>query len=188
MEQGMAKKAAKAFKVVLGAAAGLAAGAGAYFLGKQAGADEAYATAGVKQASIAGSAKASTSSTRPTFDDTPRPIMQVPAEEVPRVARDRRAYHALINDRASDLRARIAEQAYETVLSGEASDSNGQVQAEGVEVVEGGSPEKGSDEDSTVPMVSEPYERIQDALKTSKLFTEEGDNAYKPTPFSMPKN
>lgn len=184
----MAEKAAKAFKVALGAAAGLVAGAGVYYIGKQAGAEEALSSAAAERAGVSGNAKAVASSIQPTFDDLPRPIMQVPADQVPLVAHDRKAYHSLINDRASDLRTRIAEQAYATVLAGEASDADEQVQAEGVEVVEGDSLEKGSDEGSTVPMVSEPYERIQDALKTSKLFSEEGDDAYKPTPFSMPKS
>lgn len=184
----MAGKAAKAFKVAFGAAAGLAAGAGAYYMGKQAGVDEARAAATAKSASVSASAKAATPAGQPPFEDTPRPVMQVPAEEVPRVARDRQAYHSLINDRALDLRTRIAEQAYETVLAEAGSDANSQLQAERVEVVEGEPPARDSYDDPTVPMTSEPYERIQNALKTSKLFSEEGDDAYKPTPFSMPKS
>lgn len=34
----------------------------------------------------------------------------------------------------------------------------------------------------------EPYERIQKALVTSELFDEEGERAYKPAEFSMPKH
>ncbi len=184
----MAGKAAKAFKVAFGAAAGIAAGTGAYYLGKQAGADEAQvAAAATSTGKVAGS-KTTAPAVRPPFKDMPRPAMQVPAEEVPRVARDRQAYHSLINDRARDLRARIAEQAYETVLAEAESNANGQLQAEGVEVVEGEPSAKDSKDDLTVPMTSEPYERIQNALKTTKLFSEEGEDAYKPTPFSMPKD
>jgi hypothetical protein len=184
----MAGKAAKALKFVFGAAAGVAAGAGAYFMGKQAGADEARAAEASKSANRPASAKTTAPADQPRYEETPRPAMQVPAEEVVRVARDRQAYHSLINDRARDLRARIAEQAYGTVLAEAESSANGQFQAAGVEVVEGEPPAKGSYDDPTVPMASEPYERIQNALKTSKLFSTEGDDAYKPTPFSMPKS
>lgn len=184
----MAGKAAKVFKVACGAAAGFAAGAGAYYLGKQAGADEARAAVAATSADMTASAKTAALVGQPPFEDTPRPAMQVPAEEVPHVARDREAYHSLINDRARDLRNRIAEQAYETVLTEAGSDANAQLQAEGVEVVEEGQLAGDSHADPTVPMSSEPYERIQDALKTTKLFSAEGDDAYKPTPFSMPKS
>lgn len=184
----MAGKAAKAFKVAFGTAAGVAAGAGVYLMGKQAGADEARAAAATSSVGMPARSKTAPLANQLPFEDTPRPAMQVPAAEVPRVARDRQAYHSLINDRARDLRARIAEQAYETVLAEAGSDANSQVQAEGVEVVESGSSAKGSYDDPTIPMTSEPYERIQNALKTSKLFSEEGDDAYKPTPFSMPKS
>ena len=184
----MAGKAAKAFKVAFGAAAGVAAGAGAYYLGKQAGVDEARAVVAATSTGRAAGSKTAAPAGRPFLEDMPRPAMQVPAEEVPRVAHDRQAYHSLINDRARDLRARIAEQAYETVLAEAESNAKGQLQAEGVEVVEGEPSTKDSKDDPTVPMTSEPYERIQDALKTTKLFSEEGEDAYKPTPFSMPKD
>ena len=184
----MAKKRARIFRGVLGVAAGLTAGAGAYYLGKQAGIDEVHAAAAAESASATASTKSIDVASQSPLEDTPRPIMQVPAEEVAHVARDRQAYHSLISDRARDLRSRIAEQAYATVLADGNVNANGQVQAEGVEVVGDEPSEQAAQEGSETPMVSEPYERIQDALKTSKLFSTEGEDAYKPTPFTMPKS
>lgn len=192
----MAGKVAKALKITVGAAAGVVAGAGVYYMGRQAGIDEAHDVAALKTVDALASDPASgppatavsVPVAQPPFEDTPRPVMQVPPEDVPHVARDRQAYHALINDKARDLRARIAGQAYASVLADGVSDANRQVQAEGVEVVVNEPSAKEPSEDSAVPMTSEPYERIQTALKTSKLFAGEGDDAYKPTPFSMPES
>ena len=192
----MSGKAAKGFKYAVGKVANAAKRAGSHLGKKRASADGAHGSA-VSSAARAGVADnsalpATTHALEPysaslPFGIIPRPAMQVPVEEVPHVAKDRDAYHALIDKRAHELRVRIAEQAYATVLSDGKADEGNPVQVEAAEVLQEDARVQAYPIDPDTPTEPEPYERIQDALKTSRFFSEGSDDEYKPTPFSMPR-
>ena len=191
----MSGKAAKGLKFAVDMVADAAKKAGSYLEKKRASADGSHGTVvSAANAGVVGKSALSTTahavepySARIPFGVMPRPAMQVPAEELPRVASDRDAYHALIDKRAYELRVRIAEQAYATVLSGGKADEGNPVQAEAVEVLQDDARVQTYQIDPDIPAEPEPYEKIQDALKTSRFFSEGSDDAYKPTPFSMPR-
>ena len=191
----MSGKAAKGFKFAVGKVADAAKKAGSYLGKKRTSADSAHGTAvSSDSAGVVGNSAVPTTahavepySARIPFGIMPRPAMQVPVEELPRVAKDRDAYHALIDKRAYELRVRIAEQAYATVLFGGKADEGNPVQAEAVEVLQDDARVQTYQIDPDIPAEPEPYEKIQDALKTSRFFSEGSDDAYKPTPFSMPR-
>ena len=191
----MSGKAVKGLKFAVGKVADAAKKAGSHLEKKRASVNASHGTAvssanaGVadKSAFSASAHAVEPYSARIPFGVMPRPAMQVPAEELPRVVSNRDAYHALINERAYELRVRIAEQAYATVLSGGKADEGKPVQAEAVEVLQDDVRMQAYQIDSDVPAEPEPYEKIQDALKTSRFFSEGSDDAYKPTPFSMPR-
>ena len=169
----MAGKIKKALKVV----AGSAAAAGVYWAGRELGKAEVMGEPPV-----------------PEPVATPRPGMKSMSDVALHSAKHSKPYHDCINERAADLRARIAEQVYQSAADAEArsmlSQGTGEVEVQDAKT--GSSERPAQAGESTQPADEsdegelDPYKQIHDAISSSELFTEESDKAYKPTPFTMP--